>query len=76
MNRTLTVSDETTSHLTKLQKRSKSLVMIVRSSKPVTVRGELVEPLVPRQRLPSTKPLVLSVVEGLGRTVYCNCIME
>ena len=39
----------------------KGIILVVRSSKTVTVRGELVEPLVARQYWPSTNS---------GRTVY------
>ncbi|WP_239796417.1 hypothetical protein [Candidatus Nitrotoga arctica] len=37
--------------------------IVLRFSKPVTVRGELVEPLVPRQHWPSTSS---------GRTASCH----
>jgi hypothetical protein len=43
---------------------------MLRSSKTITVRGELAEPLVPRQYRPSTMPSVLSKVEGSVRTDY------
>ena len=45
---------------------------MVRSSKTITVRGKLVEPLVPRQYWPSTRPSVLSKVEKSVRTDYLH----